>query len=228
MEPIPILPPAGASGSPSSTCLGHAPTYRRSSAGSCLRRPGGRPRLRGALPQRRTGGRLVGPETYKGIAEAGGERLHQFGEWLFSYAAVGDVRPRRTTTPSSTRWRIWRDVTGGGREEIAPCAAKSCPVARPLCGGRRLGVLRRRRLLLDLPAEHGVTRHGPHPEGTLPRAGVVYGGANFDGEMGEEYLRQLPWIDHVVTGEGDIAFPALLHRIAAGDTAGVPGVRPGG
>lgn len=54
---------------------------------------------------------------------------------------------------------------------------------------------------------------------------TVFGGANFDGGMGREYLRALPFIDYVVTGEGDQAFPALVERIARGESAsGLPGV----
>jgi ribosomal peptide maturation radical SAM protein 1 len=58
-----------------------------------------------------------------------------------------------------------------------------------------------------------------------PQLITVFGGANFEDEMGIEYLRVLPWIDYAVTGEGDVAFPALLERIASGDaTPELPGV----
>ncbi|MBV8137610.1 MAG: RiPP maturation radical SAM C-methyltransferase [Deltaproteobacteria bacterium] len=58
-----------------------------------------------------------------------------------------------------------------------------------------------------------------------PRLITIFGGANFEDEMGIEYLRALPWIDYAVTGEGDVALPALLERIASRDaTPEVPGV----
>ncbi len=60
---------------------------------------------------------------------------------------------------------------------------------------------------------------------------IVFGGANFDGEMGKEYLRALSFIDYVVTGEGDQVFPALVDRVSRGESiAGLPGVlsRSGG
>lgn len=49
---------------------------------------------------------------------------------------------------------------------------------------------------------------------------TMFGGANFDGDMGPEYARAFPWIDYVVVGEGDEALPALVERIVRG----VPGV----
>jgi len=54
---------------------------------------------------------------------------------------------------------------------------------------------------------------------------TVFGGANFEDEMGLEYVRTLPWVDYAVIGEGDDTFPALLARLAAGaDGADLPGV----
>ena len=32
---------------------------------------------------------------------------------------------------------------------------------------------------------------------------IVFGGANYDGEMGMEYFRAFPFIDYVVVGEGE-------------------------
>lgn len=54
---------------------------------------------------------------------------------------------------------------------------------------------------------------------------TVFGGANFDDEMGLELLRRLEYIDFIVTGEGDVAFPELVAALAVGtDPAEVPGV----
>ncbi|GAA1655751.1 RiPP maturation radical SAM C-methyltransferase [Actinoplanes couchii] len=60
---------------------------------------------------------------------------------------------------------------------------------------------------------------------------TVFGGANFDGEMGPEYVRTVDCIDYAVVGEGDTAFPQLLTALADGtDPTGIPGVvaRTGG
>jgi ribosomal peptide maturation radical SAM protein 1 len=54
---------------------------------------------------------------------------------------------------------------------------------------------------------------------------TAFGGANYDGEMGPEYVRAFPWIDYAVVGEGDEALPAIVARLAQGrSAAGLPGV----
>ncbi|GLY24167.1 RiPP maturation radical SAM C-methyltransferase [Micromonospora sp. NBRC 101691] len=58
-----------------------------------------------------------------------------------------------------------------------------------------------------------------------PQVRVVFGGANCDGPMGAALHRNHRFVDYVVRGEGELAFPLLLDRIDAGRTpADVPGV----
>jgi ribosomal peptide maturation radical SAM protein 1 len=58
-----------------------------------------------------------------------------------------------------------------------------------------------------------------------PAVVTVFGGANFDGSMGKEYVRALSFIDYAVIGEGDSALPRLIEQIARGRSAlGLPGV----
>ena len=53
---------------------------------------------------------------------------------------------------------------------------------------------------------------------------TVFGGANFDGEMGPEWVRSIDCVDIAVVGEGDVALARLLHALAAGDEpTGIPG-----
>ncbi len=58
----------------------------------------------------------------------------------------------------------------------------------------------------------------------FPDLVTIFGGANFDGEMGMELVRTVDVIDYAVIGEGDLAFPRLLDELAAG---GEPGAVPG-
>lgn len=59
----------------------------------------------------------------------------------------------------------------------------------------------------------------------FPDTEIVFGGANFEGEMGPEYVRAFDFIDYAVVGEGEVAFPTLLERLAADESPmGVPGV----
>ncbi|MBM4123604.1 MAG: RiPP maturation radical SAM protein 1 [Nitrospira sp.] len=55
-----------------------------------------------------------------------------------------------------------------------------------------------------------------------PEVKIVFGGANFDGEMGLEHFRAFPWIDYVVVGEGELVFPALVKQLLAGREDGCP------
>lgn len=55
-----------------------------------------------------------------------------------------------------------------------------------------------------------------------PEVRIVFGGANFDGEMGLEQLRAFPWIDYVVAGEGEVTFPCLVRYVLEGEEGAVP------
>ncbi|MER8012228.1 RiPP maturation radical SAM C-methyltransferase [Streptomyces sp. NPDC094149] len=58
-----------------------------------------------------------------------------------------------------------------------------------------------------------------------PELTVVFGGSNCDGPMGHALHRNHPFVDHVVRGEGEHAFPALLRHLDAGTPpADVPGL----
>lgn len=50
----------------------------------------------------------------------------------------------------------------------------------------------------------------------FPNVVTVFGGANFDGEMGPELVRAVECIDVAVIGEGEKTFPRLLDALAAG------------
>lgn len=51
-----------------------------------------------------------------------------------------------------------------------------------------------------------------------PSIKLVYGGACFHGEMGEELITKVPWIDAVSTGEADDVILPLFRALAAGET----------
>lgn len=55
-----------------------------------------------------------------------------------------------------------------------------------------------------------------------PEVKIVFGGANYDGEMGMEYFRAFPFIDYVVVGEGEEVVPALVRHILEGTSEAVP------
>jgi ribosomal peptide maturation radical SAM protein 1 len=58
-----------------------------------------------------------------------------------------------------------------------------------------------------------------------PEVLVAFGGANWEGEMGEALHRRFGFVDVAASGEADLAFPALVDTLAAGgDPAAVPGL----
>jgi ribosomal peptide maturation radical SAM protein 1 len=50
----------------------------------------------------------------------------------------------------------------------------------------------------------------------LPDTVIVIGGANCEGVMGAETVRLFPFIDAVVSGEGEVVFPELAARVLSG------------
>ncbi|MFF8812680.1 RiPP maturation radical SAM C-methyltransferase [Streptomyces pactum] len=76
-----------------------------------------------------------------------------------------------------------------------------------------------------LAAARAVKRLAPHIV-------TVFGGANCDAEQGAAVHRNFPFVDHVIRGEGEAAFPALLTALGEGTAPDdVPGLchrRPDG
>ncbi|MFI0351063.1 RiPP maturation radical SAM C-methyltransferase [Actinomadura sp. 9N407] len=58
-----------------------------------------------------------------------------------------------------------------------------------------------------------------------PRIVTVFGGANCDGPQGAAVHRNFPYVDHVVRGEGEVNFPALVEALRGkGDPEDIPGL----
>ncbi|MCX4679484.1 RiPP maturation radical SAM C-methyltransferase [Streptomyces sp. NBC_01433] len=64
-----------------------------------------------------------------------------------------------------------------------------------------------------------------HVKRLAPHIRTVMGGANCDAEQGAALHRNFPFVDYVVRGEGEAAFPELLNALATGESpAGVSGL----
>ena len=64
---------------------------------------------------------------------------------------------------------------------------------------------------------------------SYPRITIVFGGANWEADMGLELHRQFPFVDYVCSGEAEESFPALVERIYArkpihGRSKPIPGI----
>jgi len=136
-----------------------------------------------------------------------------FGEWLFSRAAFREKAP-----DGSEYLRLYGDKLGplkGFFEYLLQLRERDAPAFVEEC------------LAMVRWEEYDVVGFGSIFEQNCaalalarrikeqcPSVIIVFGGANFEGEMGLEYVRACPWIDFVVIGEGDEVFPKLLDRIA--------------
>ena len=161
----------------------------------------------------------VGWELYESLSN---ETLYFVGDWMFAGEAFREDAPdgklflqRFGARLSKERleW-FWRQHAHGAREFLERCLPSVPWHHYDVVGFSSVFVQNAAALAL---ARLLKERH--------PQLITVFGGANFDGEMGLEYVRALPWIDYAVLGEADETFPALLERLADGDTiTAMPGV----
>ncbi len=168
----------------------------------------------------------IGVELYELICE----KRALFGEWLFSYLLFRDS-PKHADYPRTFK-PVFEELARQSGAPIAhfeELATRTAPqfLAWALTSidwgqyriigftstfDQNVASLTLAKLIKDL----------------YPAVTIVFGGANFDGEMGLEHLRAWPWIDFVVVGEGETAFPPLVRLILEGresqDAAYPPGV----
>jgi ribosomal peptide maturation radical SAM protein 1 len=151
---------------------------------------------------------------------------HLLGEWLFSVAAFGPRSDEEEYRKAHPSLEDWFDKLGYTFEELCrlrnetlPALVERWATARDWSTYDVVGftsTFEQNVAALAL-ARQIKERH--------PEVAIVFGGANYDGEMGPEYVRAFPWIDYAVVGEGDEALPAIVGRIARGESAaGLPGV----
>lgn len=150
------------------------------------------------------------------------------GDWLFARAAFGDSAPaprhyldtyRPELEPFTARFGRGLDYLERLREQDAPSFVQDCLDA---VAWDEYDVVGFSSIFAQNTAALALARL---LKSRFPRLITVFGGANFEDEMGIEYTRALGWIDYAVVGEGDVTFPVLLERIASGDAMQwLPGV----
>jgi ribosomal peptide maturation radical SAM protein 1 len=152
------------------------------------------------------------------------EQRALFGEWLFSYLLFRD-NPKRAEYP-----RVFKPVfeqiaqrSGYPQSFFEDMATRTAPqfltwamtaidwsqykmVGFTSTFDQNVASLTLAKLIKDL----------------YPTVTVVFGGANYDGEMGLEFIRAFPFIDYVVVGEGETVLPPLVEQLLAGNVERVP------
>ena len=167
--------------------------------------------------------RLIGPELYSRIANGKPTFLHLVGEWIFSAALFDQSEDQERAYVSQ--------LLGGG---LNPCTHEddhrfvysdefvqallkvrgNVPEFLDYCVAR---------ILEDKPRIVGFTSIFQQQVASLALAKkikdhhrdhvIVFGGANCEGVMGAEVVRQFDFVDAVVSGEGEVAFPELVGRV---------------
>ena len=167
----------------------------------------------------------LGGDYYDTLCQHRGRML---GDWLFSLEAFGDAAPDRDdrlvedfaddlSYLGGSRLQ-WRDRLLRVRHEDVP-AYLDAMLDTAWDDVRVVGFSS---VFQQSAASFALARRlkQRHPDIV-----TVFGGANFEGEMGLELVRSVDCVDVAVVGEGDLAFPQLLCALAAGtDPGAVPGV----
>ncbi|MEV7614107.1 RiPP maturation radical SAM C-methyltransferase [Streptomyces sp. NPDC089799] len=143
------------------------------------------------------------------------------GDWVFSSALYDDPQWRVPEFTAAMSGRVRRDQMEMTRalHEIAPdfvryIAERIVELAPDVVGFTSTF----QQNTAALAAAKYVKRLAPHIV-------TAMGGANCDGKQGEAVHRNFPFVDHVLRGEGEVSFPALLRALDAGEPlSGVPGL----
>jgi ribosomal peptide maturation radical SAM protein 1 len=166
----------------------------------------------------------LGHEAYAELADLRAD--HLLGEWLFGAAAFGprhDEDDYRRAHPSLEQTcehlgRSFHDLKRL-RNELLPAVIERWSTSIDWSAYSIVGFTS---TFEQNVASLALARR---IKALHPAVAIVLGGANYDGEMGPEYVRAFDWIDYGVVGEGDEVLPALVARLAAGESgAGLKGV----
>lgn len=177
---------------------------------------------------------IVGSRFYTGVA--GGMRpqlRHLAGEWIFS-SALFPRDPERDARYAETNLRRKPGKTAATRRRAPQAQVQRLFQAREVVGP----FLERcvDTLLRDRPRVVGLTSVFQQQTAALalakrikrasPDTFIVIGGANCEGIMGAETVRQFPFVDATVSGEGDLVISELVRRVLSGASVDdLPGVR---
>jgi ribosomal peptide maturation radical SAM protein 1 len=170
--------------------------------------------------------KLLGVRRYNAISDIPSERRYLFGEWLFTLAAFGAADSQEEYLQRfpgllkiCKHIQISQDNIRELRNQTFPAWLDEI-AQRPVW--QDYDVIGFTSTFSQNVAALALAKRIKH---RYPQAQVVFGGANYDDEMGPEYMRHIPEIDYVVIGEGDRALPRLVEAITSGREAiGIPGV----
>ncbi|WBB56661.1 RiPP maturation radical SAM C-methyltransferase [Verrucosispora sp. WMMD573] len=159
----------------------------------------------------------LGPSEYTEIAEEG--LFHGLGDWVFAGVLHDDE------SFGIAQLRCYAEERGVDIERVVRMRAHAAAFVEAAA----------REIIATGPALVGFTttfmQNAPslatarRIKALAPQVPIVFGGGNCDGAMGAAIHANFPFVDYVVRGEGEVAFPALLDALDGRiDLAGVPGL----
>jgi len=169
---------------------------------------------------------LIGQEQYEELCQHRGTLL---GDWLFSLAAFGDEAPDPTGDFLQTISVAQTTRTNGGavqkdrlrelREDVVPTYLTQLLAAEHWSSFDVIGFTSTFQQNVASFAFAKLLKQ------RSPSLITLFGGSNFESEMGHELVARMACIDYAITGEGDDSFPAFLQALIRGDDpASTPGV----
>src|SRR3954469_3898791 len=159
----------------------------------------------------------IGVDCYRLLSERRGRLV---GDWLFSVEAFGGAAPDHVgqlpaefadeltylaAPPDTARDRLLRI-----RDRDVPAYLDALLAGYPWAVVRVVGFSS---TFQQNTASFALARRLKE---RYPELLTIFGGANFDGEMGLELVRSVDCVPAAVIGEGDVAFPRLLCALATG------------
>lgn len=146
------------------------------------------------------------------------------GEWVFSESAFGEspVALEVFGRAARTRWPIAPEAFAvlGRARMLADGFVEEVSREVLLCGPDVVG------FASSCPQNVAALAVARRVKALAPGTWIVFGGANWDGDVGLAQLELFPWVDFACLGEADESLPALVDLLAAGGPkdAGPPGV----
>jgi ribosomal peptide maturation radical SAM protein 1 len=152
------------------------------------------------------------------------EKRALFGEWLFSYLLFRD-NPKRAEYPRVFK-PVFEQIAQQSGQPIGHFEEMATKIAPQFLTSALTAIDWSRYKLIGFTStfDQNVASltMAKLIKDLYPEVTIVFGGANYDGEMGLEYLRAFSFIDHVVVGEGETAFPALARNVLTARTGELP------
>lgn len=152
------------------------------------------------------------------------EKRALFGEWLFSYLLFRD-NPKRAEYPRIFK-PVFEQIARQSGRPIGYFEEMATRIAPQFLTGALTGIDWGQYRLVGFTStfDQNVASltMAKLIKDLYPNVTIVFGGANYDGEMGMEYFRAFPFIDHVVVGEGEEVFPPLVDYVLGGKAGTLP------